>query len=398
MADNSQAPIIKKIKKVSGHGHHGGAWKVAYADFVTAMMAFFLLMWLLNATSEEQRKGLSQFFGPPGNLAGAGGAGGVLGGQTVATEGSYEAATNSGDGTNEAKSSDKDAAEGEDTNAYIAKIQKVPNQKAPDKIKPEEQLTDRSEQVMKAIVARGDQLDKDNFQEIKESLKQAVMEMPELKELAKNLIIDETPEGLRIQIVDQQKYSMFSVGEAKPYPHTVKLLELVAKIIQKVPNKISVTGHTDASQYRRNDYTNWELSADRANAARRVLSDKGVEDPRIVYVSGKADKEPLKAQDPSSEQNRRISIVLHRMKPIPGNTKAADSAGQKAPPSQDGPAVPTPGNPAIPLPKQGTSDTPSPSAPTPSSPTQPEAPPPGPSTTGVSTAQPPSPATPVSPS
>jgi chemotaxis protein MotB len=305
-----QAPIIKKVKKVAGHGHHGGAWKVAYADFVTAMMAFFLLMWLLNATSEEQRRGLSNYFGPLGTKEGAGGAGGVLGGLTIKSEGMFEDQSSSGDGSEQAPK--KGGGDGK-SEASAEIQQKAPGDQV--EFRNPSQNTKKKIADIKDIQASIDKYETETFKEVKDSLKQAIEENPELKELSKNLVIDETPEGLRIQIVDQGKFAMFPSGDYKPYPHTMKLLEQVGKIIKKMPNKVSITGHTDANPYRgRVNYSNWELSSDRANAARRALWSYGVEGKQLFYISGKADTEPFLPNDPKSEQNRRISILLYRMK------------------------------------------------------------------------------------
>jgi len=291
MSDPKGTPIIKKVKKVNGSGHHGGAWKVAYADFVTAMMAFFLLMWLLNATSEEQRRGLSNYFGPAGDIFGAGGTGGILGGQSVETEGNFKEARASspittGNVKSEASASNTDTDDNDGLGAF------------------EEDIA-----AEKAIEKAEEEL----FKKAEEELKKAIQENPELNELAQHLIIDQTPEGLRIQIVDRDKKEMFPNGSSEMFPHTRKLLELVNKVIHKMPNKISITGHTDAKQYANGSkYTNWELSSDRANATRRVMLELGLSPERMVYVSGKAETEPLLKEDPTASQNRRISIILHR--------------------------------------------------------------------------------------
>lgn len=326
MSQPNVQPIIKKIKKVAGHGHHGGAWKVAYADFVTAMMAFFLLMWLLNATTEEQKRGLSNYFGPPGSASGNGGSGGVLGGTTVKSEGLYDDSVSTGDGSNEGedegtKGVTRDSEESVKNTAKNNEMLKINDETS--KAKDDGKASDP---IQKAT----DRLEAENFKDVKDALKQALEQMPELKDLAKHLIIDETPEGLRIQIVDQNKASMFNIGDATPLPQTLKLLEVVAKVITKIPNKISVTGHTDSTQYKRTDYTNWELSADRANSSRRALEKFGLDPARMIYVTGKADTEPFVKNDPKADQNRRISIILHRMNrvvtPTPTTSTTAGNA------------------------------------------------------------------------
>ncbi|HBN22833.1 MAG TPA: motility protein MotB [Holosporales bacterium] len=317
-------PIIKKVKKVEGHGHHGGAWKVAYADFVTAMMAFFLMMWLLSSTSEEQKRGISNYFGPPGNLTGAGGSGGVLAGLTLSSEGVLEDSVTKGEGQTDGQANGKKG------------LVQIPENSEQDGDQLKKTLVQElDESLLSSEATKPDlsmqdkeveKLEKENFKEVEEALKQAIQEDPELKELAKNLIIDETPEGLRIQIVDRDKTSMFKIGEAEPLPHTIKLFKLVARIVKKLPNKISITGHTDSKPYKnRKDYSNWELSSDRSNSARRHLIKSGLNSERIIFVKGRAATEPLVKDDPHSDQNRRISMLLHRMS---GHKKAVPLAAQ----------------------------------------------------------------------
>jgi chemotaxis protein MotB len=302
-----QAPIIvKKIKK-GGHGHHGGAWKVAYADFVTAMMAFFLLMWLLNATTEEQRKGIAEYFDPtPMEVSSVtSGAGGVMGGMTVSPDG----------------------ARVNDTSAMTpSETPPSPTQSDPNKMS-EEQL---QEEVRKREDAK--------FEEIKKQIEKAISDS-ELKELSKNLKIDMTPEGLRIQVVDQDGASMFPSGSAQPYEKTVKLISMVAKVIKAMPNELSVRGHTDSAAYGEGaDYTNWELSSDRANASRRVLLENGISPKKLANVVGKADTEHLNKQNPLDPQNRRVSVILLReslTKPATSGkpAKASGSDGAYTPPT-----------------------------------------------------------------
>tara|TARA_R110002095_G_scaffold87238_2_gene75996 strand:- start:2810 stop:3787 length:978 start_codon:yes stop_codon:yes gene_type:complete len=317
-------PIIKKIKKVEGHGHHGGAWKVAYADFVTAMMAFFLMMWLLSSTSEEQKRGISNYFGPPGNLTGAGGSGGVLAGLTLTSEGVLENNVTKGEGQTDGQSNGKSGLVEIPKNSEEddEQVKKTLSQEMDESLLSEEGNQPNLSMKEKAV----EKLEKENFKEVEESLKQAIQEDPELKELAKNLMIDETPEGLRIQIVDRDKTSMFKIGEAEPLPHTIKLLKLVARIVKKLPNKISITGHTDAKPYHnRKDYSNWELSSDRSNAARRYLLKFGLNSERIVFVTGKAATDLLIKDNPYSDQNRRICLLLHRM----GGQKKTQNTNKK---------------------------------------------------------------------
>ena len=161
------------------------------------------------------------------------------------------------------------------------------------------------------------QKEQELFKEIKENLVKEMESTAELKDLLKNLVIDETDEGLRIQIIDQDQQSMFPSGSAKMYDYTKKLLEKVGQAVQNVPNKLSISGHTDATPFNNDgDYGNWELSTDRASSSRRVLKDSGIDNDRISSVVGKAETEPLDKDDPKSPQNRRISIVLQRQTKI----------------------------------------------------------------------------------
>ena len=311
MADE-KAPIIviKKIIK-GGGGHHGGAWKVAYADFVTAMMAFFLLMWLLNATTEQQRKGISEYFDPtPMEVSSnTSGAGGVMGGMTVSNVG-----------------------------ARVADVQPIVSNDNPvstdQSSQSNPQATDPQKLTQEQLQQELEKRENTEFEKVKEQIDQAIQNS-DMKDLAKNLMVDMTPEGLRIQIVDRDGQSMFPTGSAQPYEKTVNLLGLVADIIRKMPNQISVRGHTDSTPYSGGaDYTNWELSADRANASRRVLLKKEISLKKLSNVVGKADTEHLNPLQPNDPQNRRISIILLRdslTKPTSGKKSAAASGTGSVP-------------------------------------------------------------------
>lgn len=294
MAVSSEQPIlIKKVKKVSGHGHHGGAWKVAYADFVTAMMAFFLLMWLLNTTSPEQKQGIADYFAPASISSTTSGAGGILGGTSLGEDG--------------AKSDGKMSA-----------IQQMAPE-VPDNVEKDGQSTDTanlssaSEQALRDALAKKEQ---DSFASAAQSLRQSLQDMPELAELSKQILIDQTPEGLRIQLVDQEGRSMFQENSKVPNDRARILLRAVAKVINQLPNRVTISGHTSASAYGKKQDGDWSLSAARADSSRQILSAAGVDDDRIYQVSGKANSEPLYADDPTLAGNRRISIVLLREKPV----------------------------------------------------------------------------------
>lgn len=298
MASN-QPVIIKKVKKVSGGGHHGGAWKVAYADFVTAMMAFFLLMWLINTTSPEQKRGIADYFAPAAVSSSTSGTGGVLGGTAISQDGSRSQGSRS--------IIEQLAPETPRTVSREQEVIRDPSQ-------PISRVNlDVSSQAIDAALAIRE---RSEFERAEQSLRQAIENMPELAELSKHLIVDQTPDGMRIQLVDQEGRSMFDPSSKEPNARAVRLLEAVAGIVRRLPNRISISGHTDRAPSGDRDYTNWELSSDRANAARRILSENGVLPDRIAQVSGKAGSEPLFPDDPDLPGNRRISIVLLREAPV----------------------------------------------------------------------------------
>ncbi len=277
---NQPIVINKKVKKGDGHGHHGGAWKVAYADFVTAMMAFFLLLWLLSTTTDEQRAGLADYFTPTtASISSTSGAGGILAGQTFSAEG---------------------ARIGEGGTPSVVVELTPPSRQAKDK--DIEELAAKREQ--------------EDFEKAVQVLEKAITDSPELSDLRNNIQIDMTPEGMRIQIVDQEGGALFRAGSAEMNTRTRELISQIAKVVEDLPNDISISGHTDATPFNRGDYSNWELSSDRANASRRELIQSGINPSRIVQVVGKADHEPLVEEDPFLPQNRRVSIVLRRAAPV----------------------------------------------------------------------------------
>lgn len=313
MADNAPI-IIKKIKK-GGHAHHGGAWKVAYADFVTAMMAFFLLLWLLNATTEEQRRGIADYFTPQAVSKSSSGAGGLLGGQSVSAPGAMQSRTS----VPSVSVSLRPTSGASDGNAEedVGGRNKKDGSGFTD--------SELEEEVVRREQAR--------FNKAEAELRQALEGSPELKELKKHLIVDQTPEGLRIQIIDQKGRSMFPSGSAKMLGRTSILLKKISSVVKAMPNKIAVSGHTDSTPFRgRNGYGNWELSASRANASRRELIATGLPTERIAKVVGQADRLHLVKNDPKSPRNRRISIVLLREagKGVAGGTRRS-KGGSKRP-------------------------------------------------------------------
>ena len=271
--------VIKRIKKVAG-GHHGGAWKIAYADFVTAMMAFFLLMWLLGSTASGDLKGIADFFQNPLKIASTGGSG-------------------TGDSSSVLKGGGKDLTRrsGQVKSGDIDSKSKTVNLKETNA----EQARKEFEEREKALLG-----------ELKESIEKLIESNPALKQFKSQLLIDITSEGLRIQIVDEQNRPMFDTSSADLKPHTRVILREIGKALNAVHNKLSLSGHTDAAQYGGGDkgFSNWELSANRANASRRELIAGGMDEHKVLRVVGLASTVLFDKNDPLSSINRRISIVV----------------------------------------------------------------------------------------
>ncbi len=295
-----QPLIIKRTKRARHGAHHGGAWKVAYADFVTAMMAFFLLLWLLNVVTDEQLHGIADYFAPVTTRPTTSGAGGILSGDTITARRHYPNRAGPPSASFDLAAPRQGEAETEPFD---------------DRAQPGLSFAEASRTGLEA-----EELDKllkereeEQFREAAERLREALEDSPRFKVLAQSLKIDNTPEGLRIQIHDQDALAMFPRGSSEMYLHTRRLLELITGVILQMPQQVAITGHTDATPYvRDNGYGNWELSADRANAARRVLLGYGVPEARVSRVVGKAATEPLVADEPTAPANRRLSVVLLR--------------------------------------------------------------------------------------
>jgi chemotaxis protein MotB len=294
MAVSGDRPIIiKKVKKVVGGGHHGGAWKVAYADFVTAMMAFFLLMWLINTTSPEQKKGIADYFAPASVSESTSGSGGILGGTALG----------------------EDGGNAKGSQAIIEKMapQTPPEMKTNNPSGSPETLDDASEEALREALQKKEEA---AFQSAAASIRQALQDMPELAELSKQILIDQTPEGLRIQLIDQEGRSMFETGSTRPNPRAQILLKAIAKVVNQMPNRINISGHTSASPGGAKNEADWTLSGGRANAARQILQGSGVDPDRVYQVAGKASADPLYPDDPMLPGNRRITLVLLREAPV----------------------------------------------------------------------------------
>ncbi|KAA5804564.1 OmpA family protein [Alkalicaulis satelles] len=292
---NDRPIIIKKIKKAA-HGHHGGAWKVAYADFVTAMMAFFLMLWLINNTEPEQRQGIADYFAPASVSQSMSGSGGVLGGTSFGQEGPRSSGT-------------------------AAIVDRLAPRPAEEQLREQEtsssgSVGDEPEVTVDAMAGAIARRESVEFASAEQSLRQALQEMPELAELSNHVLIEDTPEGLRIQLIDQEGRPMFNPGSVEPNERARVLLAAVGEIAARLPNRITISGHTDSSPVPQGAPTNWKLSSDRANSALRVLAGTGIPDHRIAEVRGRAGAEPLYPDDPYLPGNRRLSITLLREAPV----------------------------------------------------------------------------------
>jgi chemotaxis protein MotB len=305
---NDGAIIIRRIKKGDHGGHHGGAWKVAYADFVTAMMAFFLLMWLINTTTPEQKRGIADYFAAQSISQTSSGSGGVLGGKVLGQQGARAA------GVTSINQKDSPPAPSDPVRSHDTATKSGGATSAQGQASSSEASSDASDRS--STSTRDEQ-----FTSAAESIRQAMQDSPDIADLSRQVIVDQTPEGLRIQLVDQDGRPMFQPGSTEPMPYTKKLLQTVAKIIDRLPNRISISGHT-GGKASEGAMSNWELSAARANAARAIITDAGVDPDRIYEVAGKAGSDPLLPEDPNASANRRLSIVLLReAPPVPPDHK-----------------------------------------------------------------------------
>jgi chemotaxis protein MotB len=279
MADKDKRPIIIVKRKVNGAGHHGGAWKVAYADFVTAMMAFFMVMWLVASVSKEQRAAMFEYFKNPSmeqgkSVKAAPGQAGPGGASTSAID--------LGGGMDAPKSSPTEENQGLGKDTTVDEARKI-----------------------------AQEAEKKQLESLLQELKEAIDKSQALQPFKDQLLLDITPEGLRIQIVDKQNRPMFDLGKADLKDYTAQILREVAKYLNTVPNRISLSGHTDHKPYAgTRGYTNWELSADRANAARRSLIEGGMQEQKIARVVGLASSVLFDRENPYNPINRRISIIV----------------------------------------------------------------------------------------
>jgi len=322
MAEKSTV-IMRRVKKVQAAGHHGGAWKVAYADFVTAMMAFFLVMWLVGATTTKQREAVSEYFRNPSPL-----------------QGKSPAPAPGMNGPGGASNS----------MIKLGGTMEIPKGQGPDPFN--KKGSGPTEEDRKAQ-------EKAQLESLMQELKEAIGKSQALEPFKDQLLLDLTPDGLRIQIVDKQNRPMFDMGSARLKDYTGGILHELAQFINQVPNHISITGHTDVTAYSNTrGYGNWELSADRANAARRALIDGGMAEDKVSRVVGLASSVLFDKTQPQNPINRRISIVVM--------THDAEEAllGEGTQPLAVGPVLPDADTRMPDAPGTGAAATTEPSAPT----------------------------------
>ena len=291
MTETKPTVIVRRVKKVQGGGHHGGSWKVAYADFVTAMMAFFLVLWLMAATTKPERAAISEYFRNPSPLAGSSStpAPGMAG-----PGGASTSMIKLGGATDVSRGNSNDP------------------------------FQNQQEAVPTPVQER--ERDKQRLEALKQELQEAISKSQALEPFKDQLLLDITPEGLRIQIVDKQNRPMFDLGSARLMPYTQTILVELSRYINQVPNHISLTGHTDTTAYSTQvGYGNWELSADRANAARRALLEGGMDPAKVARVVGLASSVLFDKANPQNPINRRISIVVMSQEAEAAALNQADS-------------------------------------------------------------------------
>jgi chemotaxis protein MotB len=299
MADYDRPIIIKKIKK-NKHVHHGGAWKIAYADFVTAMMAFFLLLWLISMTTPEQKQGLANYFAPANISESTSGAGGLMGGTAMAETGAQMGGTVP-EVTMEAAITP--AKYGTRDGAMKARV---------GQLGADESAVGTAQDDLRAVQDQA-------FQNAAASIRQAWQANPDITQIADSLLIERTEEGLNIQLVDQAGRPMFPEGSKFPFEVTRAAIAAAAPVLQQLPNRIKISGHTAAgTTYTNPRYGSWELSSDRANVVRSILGEFGLSDDHINSVAGQSTAEPFFPNDPYMAANERIEItVLYEAPPLP---------------------------------------------------------------------------------
>ncbi len=301
-----QPIIIKRVKK-GGHVHHGGAWKIAYADFVTAMMAFFLLMWLLGSTTEGDKKGIADFFNSPLRVS-------LMGG------------TGSGDSSHVVRGGGTDLS------------------RTTGQVKDGDVAAKRKLLALKALKAEQKRAEAARLEALKQKVEQALTASPKMAAMKSQIRLDMTRDGLRIQIVDEQNRPMFDSGSAVVKPYMRDLLQEIGKVLVDVPNRVTLEGHTDAQPFSGGErgYSNWELSSDRANASRREIVAGGLPDDRMALVQGMASSRLFAPSEPSSPMNRRISIIVLNQEAEERLLQLSPNQGEVEEPAAQGGGDPAP--------------------------------------------------------
>jgi chemotaxis protein MotB len=322
MAGKNNIIIIKKVDGDGHGGHHGGGWKVAYADFMTAMMAFFLLMWILASSDEKAKRGLADYFTP--SLSQAGGRGqGLLDGEVLGKDGVLGGSTgneNIGALPNFGRENPLarfDSRLDESEPDVVVEYEVVPVDGATEVNKEKVADDTAPPKLDLAALAKAQELNrkkekrKEQLESVREKIESSIKADTKIADLSKNLTFEIVPDGLLVQLVDHKGRAMFHTGSAKVQANTRKVIQAIAQSIADLPYPIEISGHTDASPFlRQTGYDNWDLSTDRANATRRIMIASGTNPRKIRRVSGFADKQLLNKESPKAAENRRIGILL----------------------------------------------------------------------------------------
>ena len=298
MAEDKAAPIFKKVKKVSGHAAHGGVWKLAYADFVTAMMAFFLLMWLLNVTSEEMKSGLAQYFTPEAVSPSTSGGGDVFFGLTISVDTPMEAQSAGSAAIIPLPEANRAGQGGKDRTSNPGSGEAASGQ------------ADSGETAAGGNTTEQAQASEAEAREISARLQAAAEQQNVSDKMITGMSVTATADGVLVEIGDTPNSAMFEIGSTKPVAEAARFLEAISEVLKARTEPIVIVGHTDGRAYPTAGYTNWELSSERANAARRVLASKGVPSSRITRVIAQADQQLKNQADPLAPENRRIQFLL----------------------------------------------------------------------------------------
>jgi len=363
MAGKARTTIIKRVVDDDDHGHHGGAWKVAYADFMTAMMAFFRLLWILTSADEQKLRGIAEYFtdatqpggmgvldgaslGPPGTLTASNGAilarGSELGkeDQTVIAKWEVRDVTPTSENQDNTVGATQGAfanpASGGAAEAFDAAVNRDKSglragagtaADAADSTDTKHASATHGAQTG-GTAEDSHKADDARFEALQTELRQAMQSNPDLRPLMQNVVFERTPQGLRIQVIDQEGKPMFASGSAEMLNATQALMGKLGQSLAQLPNRMVITGHTDSVPFAgRANYDNWDLSTDRANATRRTLLNAGVARARLLSVTGKAYTDPLVAERPDDPSNRRITLLLqYSDMPNPAQGPMPDSA------------------------------------------------------------------------